>query len=925
MPPLNAAKVKNVLSGDTLVLTSTTEPGTEKLLSLAFVSAPRFQRDNEEREIGNMLRQSIKQPFAFHSRDFLRRLTVGKVIQFYVLYTIPTGTKREYGTIFLQDGTRLPEACVAEGWVKLRKESRGKEASEESEKLLDDLELLEAKAKANSKGLWAGQGGSIENTYDIPDPKAFAKKHEGKSLDAIVERVLAGDRMILRLFLSSSKHVQTIVTVAGIRAPKRAVTAEGREQPAEPLANESHQFVETRLLQRNVKVDILGVTPAPANQLICVVKHPNGSIADFLLKAGLAQCTDFHSTLLGAEMKTLRQAEKHAKDNKLGLFKGHVEAKTSGGNEVEATVSRIMRPDTITIRTKSGTEKTVQLSSIRGPKPKDAKQGPFEQEAKEFLRKKLIGKHVRATTDGIKPPSEGYEEREVATIIANNKNVALALVEAGYASVIRHRKDDNDRSPYYDDLIAAEEKAQSEQKGMWSSKAPAAKTYQDYSESLQKAKIQSSVLQRQKKIPAVVDYVKSGSRFTVLIPRENAKLTFVLSGIRAPRSARSPSEKAEPFGQEAHDFANRRCLQRDVEIDVENTDKQGGFIGVLYINRENFAKLLLEEGYATVHAYSAEQSGHVNELLAAEQKAKDARKGVWQNYNSAADEGADGEPAPTTTDATTSTTDGTADPSSTSAAPTKKDYRDVIITHIDHSSCALKLQHISPTTSHALTTLMSAFRTFHLSPSSSSYTSSSPPKTGDILAAKFSEDGEWYRARIRRNDREAKTSEVLFIDYGNSEAVAWKDIRPLGPQEKFGTGKLRAQAVDAMLSFCQFPTTNKEYMADATSFLRENLEGKQVVASVDFLEKVGSSGGGGTAAGAEGTLWVTIFDPNGRGEGEEVNVNEEVVAEGLAMVPRKLKGWEHGKGDVVKEMKEREEEAKGERRGMWEYGDLTED
>ncbi|KAL8706169.1 MAG: hypothetical protein Q9201_000747 [Fulgogasparrea decipioides] len=876
MPPLNAAKVKNVLSGDTLVLTSTTEPG--------------------------------------------------KVIQFYVLYTIPTGTKREYGTIFLQDGTHLPEACVAEGWVKLRKESRGKDASEESEKLLNDLELLEAKAKANSKGLWASQGGSIENTYDLPDPKAFVEKHEGKSLDAIVERVLAGDRMILRLFLSPSKHVQTIVTVAGIRAPKRAVTVEGREQPAEPLANDSHQFVETRLLQRNVKVNILGVTPAPANQLICVVKHPNGSIADFLLKAGLAQCTDYHSTLLGAEMKTLRQAEKHAKDNKLGLFKGHVEAKASGGSEIEATVSRIVRPDTISIRTKSGTEKTVQLSSIRGPKPKDAKQGPFEQEAKEFLRKKLIGKHIRATTDGIKPPSEGYEEREVATIIANNKNVALALVEAGYASVIRHRKDDNDRSPHYDDLIAAEEKAQSEQKGMWSSKAPAAKTYQDYSESLQKAKIQSSVLQRQKKIPAVVDYVKSGSRFTVLIPRENAKLTFVLSGIRAPRSARNPSEKAEPFGQEAHDFANRRCLQRDVEIDVENTDKQGGFIGVLYINRENFAKLLLEEGYATVHAYSAEQSGHANDLFAAEQKAKDAQKGVWQNYDSAADEGADGEPPPTTTDPTTSATDGIADPSITSAIPTKKDYRDVIITHIDPSTCALKLQHISPTTSHALTTLMSAFRTFHLSPSSSStsYTSASPPKTGSILAAKFSEDGEWYRARIRRNDREAKTSEVLFIDYRNSEDVAWKDIRPLGPQEKFGTGKLRAQAVDANLSFCQFPTTNKEYMADATSFLRENLEGKQVVASVDFVEKAGSSSDG-TGAGAEGTLWVTIFDPNGRGEGEEVNVNEEVVAEGLAMVPRKLKAWEQGKGDVVKKMKEREEEAKGERRGMWEYGDLTED
>lgn len=467
-----------------------------------------------------------------------------------------------------------------------------------------------------------------------------------------------------------------------------------------------------------------------------------------------------------------------------------------------------------------------------------------------------------------------------------------------------------DRSPYYDDLLAAEESAQTEQKGMWSSKAPAAKAYQDYSESLQKAKIQSSVLQRQKKVPAVVDYVKSGSRFTVLIPRENAKLTFVLSCIRCPRSARNANEKAEPFGQEAHDLANRRCLQRDVEIDVESTDKQGGFIGTLYINRENFAKILLEEGYATVHAYSAEQSSHATELFAAEQKAKDARKGVWRDYDPAAEE-ADGDTAPNpTASVTNGSTNGSASITGPTA-PAKKDYRDIIVTHIDPTTCALKFQHISPTASHALSNLMSSFRTFHLSPSSSS-SSATAPKTGEILAAKFSEDGEWYRARIRRNDREAKTSEVLFIDYGNSEMIPWKDIRPLGPADKFGTSKLKAQAVDAQLSFCQFPTGNKEYMDDAVAFLRENVEGKQVVGSVDFVEK-------------EGLLWVTVFDPNGRGEGEEVNVNEEVVGEGLAMVPRKLKGWEGGRGDVVKRFREREEEAKGERRGMWEYGDLTED
>ena len=62
----------------------------------------------------------------------------------------------------------------------------------------------------------------------------------------------------------------------------------------------------------------------------------------------------------------------------------------------------------------------------------------------------------------------------------------------------------------------------------------------------------------------------------VLLPKQDVKLTLVLSGIRAPRTARNASEKSEPFGQEAYDFTVRKALQRDAEIEVESTDKSGG-------------------------------------------------------------------------------------------------------------------------------------------------------------------------------------------------------------------------------------------------------------------------------------------------------------------------------------------------------------
>lgn len=46
--PLYVAKVKSVLSGDTLVLSGIKDPSKERLLSLAFVSAPRMRKDGDE-------------------------------------------------------------------------------------------------------------------------------------------------------------------------------------------------------------------------------------------------------------------------------------------------------------------------------------------------------------------------------------------------------------------------------------------------------------------------------------------------------------------------------------------------------------------------------------------------------------------------------------------------------------------------------------------------------------------------------------------------------------------------------------------------------------------------------------------------------------------------------------------------------------
>ncbi|KAK2756538.1 hypothetical protein FQN54_005431 [Arachnomyces sp. PD_36] len=886
--PLLEARVKSVLSGDTLILTHVSNPNQERTLSLAYVSAPRLRREGDE-------------PFAFQSREFLRELLVGKVIQFQILYTIPTGAKREYGTVRIPTtGHDLPDLTVSEGWAKVREDAGRREDSDDATVVyLDKLRGLEDKARTEGKGVWGSpDAGKIDTTYDVAEPKGLVDELKGVQIDSVVERVLNGDRFLIRLLVSPGKHIQTLVVVAGIRAPstKRVNPSDGKEQPGEPYGDQAQQFVEMRLLQRKVKVSLLGVTPQ--GQLVGTVLHPNGNIAKFLLDAGLARCSDHHSTMLGNEMATLRQAEKAAKDAKKGLFTGHVAPKggASATGDGDFIVSRVLNADTIFLRNKAGTEKKISISSVRQPKPSDPKQAPFSADAKEFLRKKIIGKHVKVTIDGKKPATEGFEEREVATITQGNANVAVSLVEAGYASVIRHRRDDDDRSPDYDALLQAEEAAQKAGKGMWSPKPPKTKAYQDYSESVQKAKMEASVLQRQKRVPAIVDFVKSASRFTVLVPRENAKLTLVLSGIRAPRSARNPGENSEPFGQEAHDFANRRCMQRDVEIDVETIDKVGGFIGSLYVNRENFTKLLLEEGLASVHAYSAEQSGHAVEFFAAEKKAKEARKGMWHDWD----------PSKEIEEEEEAVADSKETAAEAEAANRRKDYRDIMITNID-SDCRLKIQQIGPGTA-ALSELMNAFRSFHLNKANEAPLPG-PPKAGDLVAAKFSEDGEWYRAKIRRNDREGKKADVVYIDYGNSETVPWSRLRPLS-QPQFSVQKLKPQASDAVLSLIQFPVS-PEYLREAVDFINAQTFDRQLVANVDHVAP-------------EGTLHVTLLDPT-ESKNLEESINSDIIREGLAMVPKKLKAWERAAGDSLAHLRKLQEEAKEGRKGMWEYGDITED
>lgn len=147
-----------------------------------------------------------------------------------------------------------------------------------------------------------------------------------------------------------------------------------------------------------------------------------------------------------------------------------------------------------------------------------------------------------------------------------------------------------------------------------------------------RAKTIASSLQRADQTEAIVEFVASGSRLRLFITKEHCLATFLLAGINCPRGSRpgvggvSPVD-ADPFGEEALQFTKDKCLQREVEIQVESSDRAGNLIGWLWVGSCNLSVALVEAGLATVH-FIAERSKYYRQLKTAEDNAKAARLGV---------------------------------------------------------------------------------------------------------------------------------------------------------------------------------------------------------------------------------------------------------------------------------------------------------
>ena len=129
-----------------------------------------------------------------------------------------------------------------------------------------------------------------------------------------------------------------------------------------------------------------------------------------------------------------------------------------------------------------GQERRLALSSIRAPRVGNPRRGvedePWAVEAREALRKLVIGRSVKVVVDYQrdipKGNGESTEKRAFATVTVSGgaagiggKCLQEVLVEMGMAGVARLRQDDP-RTEHYDAIVAAEAVAKAAKKGMHS-------------------------------------------------------------------------------------------------------------------------------------------------------------------------------------------------------------------------------------------------------------------------------------------------------------------------------------------------------------------------------------------------------------------------------------------------------------------------
>jgi staphylococcal nuclease domain-containing protein 1 len=889
---------------------SSSEPEL-KLVALSFIQCPRMGKRMASGE------PTPDEPCAYDAMEFVRSQCIGKQVTFTDDFMIEP-LQRMSGRLTLPSGEDCAVALLRQGLATVADRAPPKMDKSLHEKYVAAMTA----AKEAKKGIFAANAkNQVRKLVAVADAESAAASLKGKDEKARVEKVFGGATLFVTL-LSTNQQVQ--VNLTGIQCPPARRIGEAPSTTPETAIGDRAKFhTERFLLHRNVTIRVEGTQ---YQNLLASIVSPKGTFQEELLAKGLAKVAGATVSLTDAR-DALRAAEKAAQDARAGVWKDFQEralvvqnaplsgipaeapaavtkdgAAVSGPKDFEGVVIQIVNSDTIVVRNVQTNENSkVSLSGIKTSKnvtkDQDGKEtrvtyADYAFEAKELLRVKAIGRRVLVHVDSARVIEPTKEVRANATVVdaINNTNLAALLVEEGYASIFRP-----EQSSCADALVDAERIAKAKQAGIHGTKdAPVTKLVELSKLGDAKGKYYLSFLHRgmQGNRPpvwkGVVDVVLGASSLRVYIAREHFQIPLKLAGVMAPNGAGINGEPADPFAQEAKDFAVSQLQQVDVEVSVDTSDRAGNFIGCVTYGpqNKNFAVALVEAGFATVA--NAERLPYYSNLLAAEKLAKDAKRNIWSSASSVPAKFAKMQAAMLA-----------ADPSSLQAAVGAAWEPVTLANVVDGSS--VFLQRRTPAAEAQLAAVSAALQL--AASSAEPYV----PSKGELVACYYKEDKSWHRAKVRSASKEEGYAVVLFQDFGSEEEVKLKDIRRVPKEPQFAVLRdTPSLGYTAHLAFLRPMGPDQEFCDRAC---------EEIWAAA---EKAGNISARTVCTDASKTYVVLAK----QGAEHMDDIAAHLLQSGLALVAKQFKAVDP-KGYAA--MEKAQEAARRGHKNMWRYGDVDQD
>lgn len=927
LPSSGVARVKNVLSGDTVVLVgSASSPNAkppEVVFTLERVSAPR---------IASKANNNVDEPGAFPAREWLRTKLVGKSVTFETRKQGATAGDRVYGLLLWTDPDTGKQVNLAVESVRCghaipklfdapKKDEKDEDEPEEAV-VQDEYESQLRQALAQAQQEQAGVHGSSSNLVrklqnagtDFETLQLVQSSQQlcaDKKVKCVIEYIFDGSRLRChvtddQLAAAGLQHASFTLLLAGVTSPRCGNPRATPPTTGEPLSEEARSFVELRLLQRELNISLHG-TDKSGTCAVGTVHHPRGSIAVELLKNGLARMSDWSVRMMNPmDVPALRIAENQAKRTNTGVWHSYAPPQLSGASEFSGTVVEVVTGDTFSLLP-SGEEydsesklKKISLASIRAPRVGNERMGrpdePYCHECKDRLRVLVVGKPVKVSIHYERdiPFGENTEKRQFGTVaVGKRPDISETLISEGLAVTQRHR-DDDEKSPRYDELRAAEAVAKAAKKGVHSEQEYKKGAVNDLTVP-QKAKAYSGSLMRAGTLKAVVEYAFNGSRFKLLVPSENCHIIFAPTYLRCPQPSPNPGSRAtrpaEPFGDASKRHARLTVLQRSVEIICTGVTNGGVITGDLFVGqggqRRDYSLELVAAGLAHVDQRKIDWGEAPKVLVDAQAAAQNNKVGIWS-------------------------VDRPVDEKKVVKAVVKSKEETISVRLSEIRTGSHFFYHkVGDEAVQAMDESMKLF-----TKEKGTQGAPSDVKVGRVLAALF-DDGtgkSWYRAKVVERRGPGKV-QVVFIDHGNAAVVpVATHLRPL--DLTLGTDRIPPVATEAQLALTLTRGLEDDEGLDAARMLQSLAWGKDLSARLHAV--------------VEGKMVITLLVP-----GEDKSINEQLVAAGSALAAkqaavdeltsRMLMDDNNTVVSLAADLQVAQETARKSRCGMWRYGDVGDD